>query len=92
MHKKIPGNCVWSPVDDTGRLCRMEAVTTETSRVARLYEAHGTNYYGTLLKPAKANFHTFAGVKTDELDCSGTLVFNNVNRLAKTPLNGVDMI
>ena len=54
--------------------------------VLPFYEVHGTNYYGTLLKPAKTNFHTFAGVKTDELDCSGTLVFNNVNRLAKTPL------
>ena len=56
--------------------------------VLPFYEAHGTNYvyYGTLLKPAKANFHMFASVKTDELDGSGTLVFNTVNRLADTPL------
>ena len=33
--------------------------------VLPFYEAHGMNYYGTLLKPAKANFHTFAARHQD---------------------------
>ena len=63
--------------------------------VLPFYEAHGTNYSGTLLKPLKANFHTFAGVKTNELDCSGMpcmLVFNNVTTASPRRPSCVDMI